>query len=155
MKRTGFVRPDSRQVLVTSFKKTPMKVRRQPQTKIRASAREQECTLQFTGVCNGRTDTTVLCHSNQLADGKGMGLKAPDTRAAYGCCACHDVFDGRSPRPEGMTYDSMLVLFERGVTATHAVLSRLGLMAVGGNSTENGTVPFFPNASEAGETDEH
>ena len=107
------------------------KPRRRPrpkQTKIRASACNQDCTLRFPGVCDFRTDTTVLCHSNLLADGKGMGLKAPDTRGAYGCVACHDVLDGRRPRPDGMTYEHMLELFEQAVERTHAILRRLGLL---------------------------
>lgn len=128
MKRTGFVRPDSREVLAASFKKTPMKARRKPLTKIQASARDQDCSLRFPGVCNFRTDTTVLCHSNLLADGKGMGLKAADTRAVYGCVACHDVLDGRNTRPENMTYDHMLDLFEAGVRRTHEILTRKGLL---------------------------
>jgi len=106
----------------------PAKRARPRQTKIRKSAKDQECTLLFPRVCNGRTDTTVLCHSNLLADGKGMGLKAPDTRGAYGCSACHDVLDGRRPRPSGMTYEDMLALFERGVERTHFVLRRLALL---------------------------
>ncbi|MDR6394648.1 nuclease domain-containing protein [Herbaspirillum seropedicae] len=99
-------------------------------TKIRASARDQECTLRFPQVCNHRTDTTVLCHSNQLKDGKGMGLKAPDTRAAYGCSACHDVLDGRAPRPAGMTHEQMLERFKAAVRLTHQVLARKGLLKV-------------------------
>jgi len=99
-------------------------------TKIRASALDQECTLRFPLVCNHRTDTTVLCHSNQLKDGKGMGLKAPDTCAAYGCSACHDVLDGRAPRPAGMSHEQMLERFEEAVTLTHQVLARKGLLKV-------------------------
>ncbi|KAF1042575.1 MAG: putative nuclease YbcO [Herbaspirillum frisingense] len=104
-------------------------VRSRPKTtKIRSSARDQECTLRFPLVCNHRTDTTVLCHSNQLKDGKGMGLKAPDTRAAYGCSACHDVLDGRAPRPNGFTYEAMQEAFEEGVRCTHTILARMGLL---------------------------
>lgn len=102
--------------------------RRQRQTKIRASARDQECTLRFPGICNGRTDTTVLCHSNLLADGKGMGLKAPDTRAAYGCCDCHDLLDGRRPRPEYMTREYMLQLADVGIQRTQEILAQKGLL---------------------------
>ena len=68
-------------------------------TPIRRSAKGEACTLMIPGVCTGDTTTTVLCHSNRLADGKGLGMKAPDTEACYGCSACHDVLDGRRPRP--------------------------------------------------------
>jgi Protein of unknown function (DUF1364) len=105
-----------------------IKARHKPLTKIRASARDQECALRFPGVCNYRTDTTVLCHSNLLEDGKGYGIKAPDERGAYGCCRCHDVLDGRARRPVGMSYDVMIDLFHEGVTQTNDILRRLGLM---------------------------
>jgi len=36
----------------------------------------------------------VLCHAPH--PDKGMGLKGPDTWAAYGCSACHDEMDGRT-----------------------------------------------------------
>lgn len=131
LKRTGFVNSSSRAELAKGAiekPRKPLKSRRPPQTKIRAAARGQECTLLFPRVCNGRTDTTVLCHSNQLQDGKGMRLKAPDTRAAFGCCACHDVLDGRAPRPYGFTYEQMISQFDQAVAATHAVLRRMGLL---------------------------
>ena len=98
-------------------------------TPIRKSARDEECTLRFPLVCNYRTDTTVLCHSNRLSDGKGIGLKAPDTAAAYGCEACHAVLDGRAPRPEGFTYERMQEMFDIGVERTHARLRKKGLIA--------------------------
>ena len=80
------------------------------------------------GVCNRDPDTTVLCHSNALADGKGMGLKAPDTAACFGCSACHDVLDGRRPLPGWMTRLVLLAVFERAMKITHEILQRKGLM---------------------------
>lgn len=130
MKRTGFAKSSTGLLRVASTQIKARKASKLKMTKIRASARDQECTLRFPLVCNHRTDTTVLCHSNQLKDGKGMGLKAPDTRAAYGCCACHDVLDGRTPRPTGMTHEQMLERFEEAVTLTHQVLARKGLLKV-------------------------
>ncbi|WP_197481578.1 nuclease domain-containing protein [Collimonas pratensis] len=112
---------------VTPKKRTPIKVRRRKLTKIQAAARGQDCLLRFP-VCNWRNETTVLCHSNLLKDGKGLGLKAPDKRAAFGCCACHDVLDGRAPRPAGLTYDQMISQFNQAVDATHVILRRLGLL---------------------------
>lgn len=98
-------------------------------TPIRKSAKGEECTVNLPmGVCNFNTETTVLAHSNSLADGKGMGLKAPDTRAAYTCSSCHDVLDGRKPRPEGMTKEFVDACFEKGVERTHARLQAKGLM---------------------------
>lgn len=105
----------------------PMRKSRPKMTPIRRAARNQECTLRFP-VCNFDPSTTCLCHSNELADGKGMGLKAPDTAAAFGCSACHDVLDGRAPRPEGFTYELMIAMFKEAVAQTHRVLKRSGVM---------------------------
>jgi hypothetical protein len=71
-----------------------MKSKGPKMTPIRASAKGQECTLRFPGICNRNPDTTVWCHSNRLVDGKGMGLKAPDEVGCYGCYACHAWLDG-------------------------------------------------------------
>lgn len=97
-------------------------------SRIRKSARGEACTLQIYGVCNFDPATTVLCHSNRLADGKGMGLKAPDTEACYGCSACHDVLDGRRPRPDWLTKDMLDELFDRARKKTQAILRLKGLM---------------------------
>ena len=106
----------------------PMKTKGSRMTPIRKAASGQDCTLRIPGVCNFDPDTTVLCHSNNLADGKGMGLKAPDTEACFGCSACHDVLDGRRPRPEWMSYNMLLGAFEGAKQATHVILRRMGLI---------------------------
>lgn len=97
-------------------------------TPIRRSARGQECTIRIPGVCNFDPATTVLCHSNSLADGKGMGIKASDEHAAYGCGACHDVVDGRRPRPDGMTLELVESLFREAIAQTNRILKRKGLL---------------------------
>lgn len=107
----------------------PMRKSRAKSTPIRRAAKNQECTLRFP-VCNFDPSTTVLCHSNELSDGKGMGLKAPDTAAAFGCSACHDVLDGRAPRPDGFSRDLMMAQFYEGVAQTHRILKRLGVKNV-------------------------
>jgi hypothetical protein len=111
-----------------SRSKKLMKSSRPKSTPIRRAARGQDCTLQILGVCNGDPSTVVLCHSNKLADGKGMGLKAPDTAAAFGCAACHDVLDGRRPRPDGMTLEDVDAYFGHGLKATHLILRTGGLL---------------------------
>jgi len=97
-------------------------------SKIRQSARMEECTLRFPGVCNFNPETTVLCHSPLYEDGKSMGKKAPDDKAAYGCSSCHDVLDGRAKRPEGMTYELMISLFKDAMAQTNRILKRKGLL---------------------------
>lgn len=133
MRRTAMSRGLTGVLSTSSFQRSkqpkPLKSRHKPLTKIRASARDQECTLRFPGVCNFRTDTTVLCHSNLLADGKGYGIKAHDEKGAYGCCRCHDVLDGRAKRLDGFSYDAMIARFREAVGLTRVILRRLKLLA--------------------------
>ena len=112
-----------------------LKSSRPKMTAIRRAARGQGCTLMILDVCNRDPDTTVLCHSNSLADGKGMCLKAPDTAAAFGCSACHDVLDGRRARPSGLTLSELDNHFRAGVRRTHIILAAMGLIKDGSGST--------------------
>ena len=64
-------------------------------SKLRSSARDEECTLHIAGVCNYTPSTTVLCHLPD--ESHGLAQKATDLSACYGCSACHDVIDGRKP----------------------------------------------------------
>ena len=96
-------------------------------TPIRRAARGQDCTLRL-AVCNFDPDTTVLCHSNFLADGKGMGLKALDTAAAFGCSACHDVLDGRRLRPADLSLADLEAAFRAAISTTHEILRSMGLL---------------------------
>ncbi|TDF41921.1 DUF1364 domain-containing protein [Alteromonadaceae bacterium M269] len=61
-------------------------------TKLRNSARGQECQLRIPGICNHNPETTVLAH---VGEDSGMGMKASDLEAAFGCSACHDAIDGK------------------------------------------------------------
>jgi hypothetical protein len=113
------------------MKRTPMKrgskgmkTSRPKTTAIRQSARDQECTLRFPGICNYRVDTTVLCHKN----GAGMGMKSKDEEGAYGCCDCHRVLDGHAPRPPELTRELMLTLFDEANAQTKRILDRAGLL---------------------------
>ena len=131
LKRTAMLRkrPDADYASAPVRKEAKrMKSKGPKMTPIRKSARNQECTLNLHGVCNHDPETTVLCHSNFLADGKGMGLKAPDTAAVYGCSACHDVLDGRRPRPDGMSKLGLEGVFYTAMLRTHAILRGKGLL---------------------------
>ena len=108
-------------------RKLCMKLKGLRSTPNRRAARGQDCTLRL-AVCNFDPDTTVLCHSNFLADGKGMGLKAPDTAAAFGCSACHDVLDGRRPRPADLSLAGLEAAFRSAVGTTHEILRSMGLL---------------------------
>lgn len=126
MASTGMLSLQSHQ-RTAKTRKAGLKAKAPRSTPIRRAARGQDCTLRL-AVCNFDPDTTVLCHSNFLADGKGMGLKAPDTAAAFGCSACHDVLDGRRPRPADLSLAGLETAFRAAVSATHEILRRNGLI---------------------------
>ena len=62
-------------------------------SKLRKSARGQNCTLRLEG-CNHNPETTVLAHirMNRFC---GFGLKPPDYMGVFACSNCHDIIDGR------------------------------------------------------------
>jgi len=62
------------------------------------SARGEYCTIRFPGVCRHSTESVVWCHAIGSAAGKGVGMKSHDLLGAYGCHACHDLYDGRRYR---------------------------------------------------------
>ena len=126
MPSTGMLSVQSHQRTAPK-RKAGLKSKGPVSTPIRRAARGQDCTLRL-AVCNFDPDTTVLCHSNFLADGKGMGLKAPDTAAAFGCSACHDVLDGRRPRPAELSLVGLEAAFRAAVPRTHEILRSMGLL---------------------------
>ena len=109
-------------------RKSAMKSKGPRMTPIRRAAQGEECLLALPGICNRNPETVVLCHSNRLESGRGMGLKAPDTEACFGCSSCHDVLDGRRPRPAGMTLLHIEGAFNRAREATHEILRMKGLI---------------------------
>src|SRR5450830_438699 len=114
MPSTGMLSVQSHQRTAPK-RKAGLKSKGPRSTPIRRAARNQGCTLGLAGICNFDPATTVLCHSNFLADGKGMGLKAPDIAAAFGCSACHDVLDGRRQRPAGLSLAELEAIFYAAV----------------------------------------
>lgn len=126
MPTTGMLSVQSHQ-RTAQKRKAGLKTKGPRSTPIRRAARGQDCTLRL-AVCNFDPETTVLCHSNFLADGKGLGLKAPDTAAAFGCSTCHDVLDGRRTRPAELSLAGLEAAFRAAVGATHEILRRDGLI---------------------------
>ena len=55
--------------------------------------RGQPCYLHIPGVCRNDVATVVPCHSNELAHGKGKGIKALDIYTVPGCAQCHHEID--------------------------------------------------------------
>ena len=109
--------------------RNPIKKSRAKSTPARRAARGRDCTLMLLGVCNRDSATTVLCHSNRLADGKGMGLKAPDSAACFGCSDCHDVLDGRRPLPAWITRQQLEDAFDHAMVITQEQLKLEGIAA--------------------------
>lgn len=75
-----------------------------PKTEARRSpvlldlARNRPCHLLVPGVCNHDPATTVACHSNWSAHGKGGARKADDHYTCWGCSSCHAWLDqGSAP----------------------------------------------------------
>lgn len=60
------------------------------QTKIRNSARGEDCALRL-GNCSSN-ETVILAH---IGRNRGMGIKCTDYMAVYACSNCHDIIDGR------------------------------------------------------------
>lgn len=96
-------------------------------TKIRQSARGQECTLRLFPHCNQRAETVVLCHAP--SESSGWAMKSPDHWAAYGCSDCHDIMDGRRHEEDVSELDK-LKAWLRGVYLTQQALINEGLMKV-------------------------
>lgn len=116
-------------VAAVQLARKPMKKSRAKSTPARRAARGRDCTLMLLGVCNRDPATTVLCHSNRLADGKGMGLKAPDSAACFGCSDCHDVLDGRRPLPGWITRQQLEDAFDHAMVITQEKLKLEGIAA--------------------------
>lgn len=116
MKRTAIKRSTKR-----------MKSRGPKMTPIRASARNQDCTLRIPGICNRNPETTVWCHSNESIDGKGAGLKARDVEGCYGCSTCHKFYDGGYIN-HGYTRDEVRRYFNAARVLSRSILEMKGLL---------------------------
>ena len=86
-------------------------------SKIRESAKGEDCAFRFPGVCNFNPETTVLCHINTKY--KGWALKSPDIFAAYGCSDCHSALDqGKINEPQWVMdamVETQYKLMEKGL----------------------------------------
>ena len=92
-------------------------------SKIRKSARGQDCQVRIYGVCNHNPETTVLAHLN----GGGIGMKRHDIFGAWCCSSCHDVIDGRVKVPN-VEPDIIQLWFYDGMVRTQNKLLEMGLI---------------------------
>ena len=103
-------------------------------SKIRESARGMYCQIRLPGICNHDPATTVWCHANGHAAGKGVGMKSHDLLGAYGCSNCHDVYDRRRgpsnfPGCE-VTWPDVELAFHEGHQRSLVILIERGVIVV-------------------------
>ena len=96
-------------------------------SKIRKSARGQQCQIRLIGICNHNPETVVLAHY-RMAGTCGTGMKPSDIQAAYACSRCHDVVDGRLKTD--LSRDEIQTAFAEGVMRTQQILIKQGLLKV-------------------------
>ena len=96
-------------------------------SKIRKSARGQQCQIRLVGICNHNPETVVLAHY-RMAGTCGMGMKPSDIQAAYACSRCHDASDGRLKTD--LSSDEIQTAFAEGVMRTQQILIKQGLLKV-------------------------
>jgi hypothetical protein len=94
-------------------------------SKIRKSARGEDCQVRLNGVCNFNSETTIFAHKS----GAGMGLKSNDIHGAYCCSSCHDVIDGRG-KVDWNKKQEIENAFYEGIFRTQLLLLEKGLIKI-------------------------
>lgn len=97
-------------------------------SKITEAARGIQCQIRIPRICNHDPATSVWCHANGSAAGKGIGMKAPDILGAIGCSACHDIYDRRRLLPDGLTRDDIALMFWTGHARSILILIEKGII---------------------------
>jgi hypothetical protein len=93
-------------------------------SKIRKSAKGEDCQVRVPFYCNRRPETVIAAHKG----GGGMGMKSNDIHVTYCCSNCHDVIDGRVPTD--FTHDELKIMFYDGMVRTQLILIDKGLLVV-------------------------
>jgi hypothetical protein len=97
-------------------------------SKIRQSARDEECTVRLPGVCRWLPEYTILSHAPWGSAGKGRGIKSLDVAGAYCCTACDAVIDRQAKPPEGMTREEVELAWFHGHMRTLVRFKDKGLI---------------------------
>ena len=92
-------------------------------SKIRKSARGENCQVRIPSICNHNPETVVLAHLS----GGGMGAKRLDLHGAYCCSACHDAIDGRVAVSD-IEPDTLRLWFLQGMVRTQEIMVNEGLV---------------------------
>ena len=83
--------------------------------KIRASAKDEDCTIRNTLSC-AYNNTVVFAHLN--SKNKGMGNKSPDLFGVYACISCHmDLDSGKVSYEDQLRalQETQIKLYEKGL----------------------------------------
>jgi len=107
--------------------RSTLKSKAPKRSKIRLSAKDEQCLVRVPGVCNGNSATVVLAHLN----GAGVGMKSPDWQAAYACSACHEFLDG-GYADSGIWREQRDLLHLQGVIRTQERLIDKGFIKIQG-----------------------
>jgi hypothetical protein len=94
------------------------------ETKIRASAKHEECAIRLPGICNRNPETTVFAHISGIRFGHGAGKKTK--WGAYACSSCHDLIDSRTKSHLSKEY--IKLAHYEGVLETLLLLQEEGLV---------------------------
>lgn len=97
-------------------------------SKIRKSARGQDCQIRLENTCNGNPETTVFCHVN----GAGVGKKSLDMFGAYGCSDCHREVDRLPSLNHIVEFEDAIKLlkFYEAVMRTQKLMLEDGLIVI-------------------------
>ncbi|MBZ9807646.1 nuclease domain-containing protein [Mesorhizobium sp. ESP-6-2] len=92
-------------------------------SKLRNSARGQQCAFAIPGICSHDRSTVVLCHLP--SEVKAMATKSDDFNAAFGCSQCHEAIDNHRLSKEEELYFSL-----RALQKTQRIWVASGLIVV-------------------------
>ena len=84
-------------------------------SKLRKSAKMQDCQIRLPMICNFNSETTILAHLG----GAGMGRKHDDLFGAFSCSNCHDAIDGRIKTR--LTQDDLKLAILEGMQRTQQI----------------------------------
>jgi hypothetical protein len=98
-------------------------------SKIRKSARGQECQVRLEWICNGNPETTVLAHVN----GAGVARKSLDIFASYACSDCHSEIDRLPNLNHVVSFDDAIkiIKFYEGVFRSQKLMLDNKLIKIG------------------------
>lgn len=83
-------------------------------SKLRESARNEECLVRIPGACKWLAEFSILSHYPGMAGGRGRSIKSDDLCGAICCTGCDAVIDRQVKPPDGMTYQDCMICWMEG-----------------------------------------